>query len=249
MFSSFQKTKCKRIFSIAYTYTSVLHEFQSAKVLSKMPSSIPTNQAATSNKKAFSFLLEQQVVEIFGKKLVNDSRCPGDKLSAAAVSRMYGVSDKTVRDIWRGRTWSRETQHMDPSRPLVHKQVGRPQGAKDKKPRKVRQGAGTLIQERMPERSAAHSAEADPMATGQGGQAQTFQKYNDKNEESEAIYAHHEALMYNARDPSFFGSSNCSKPYAQISGLMSIDDNLFEWAQTSRWCIAGLDSLEKEFFC
>ncbi len=31
---------------------------------------------------------------------------------------MFGVSEKTIRDIWVGRTWKAETQHLDPLLPL-----------------------------------------------------------------------------------------------------------------------------------
>jgi hypothetical protein len=31
---------------------------------------------------------------------------------------MYGVSEKTTRDIWMGRTWKAETRHVDPLLPL-----------------------------------------------------------------------------------------------------------------------------------
>ncbi len=31
---------------------------------------------------------------------------------AMAVARAYGVSEKAVRDIWRGRTWHKETLHL-----------------------------------------------------------------------------------------------------------------------------------------
>ena len=49
-----------------------------------------------------------------------------------AVARTYKVSEKTVRDIWRGRTWHHETLHLDPPRaaradaPRSEGQVGLP---------------------------------------------------------------------------------------------------------------------------
>ena len=35
---------------------------------------------------------------------------------ATAVGRAFGVNEKTVRDIWAGRTWAKETWQLDPSR-------------------------------------------------------------------------------------------------------------------------------------
>ena len=55
---------------------------------------------------------------------------------AAHVSKIYGVSEKAVRDIWTGRTWSKETWHLDASRSRPLKKMGRPVGRQDTKPRK-----------------------------------------------------------------------------------------------------------------
>ena len=46
------------------------------------------------------------------------------------------MSEKAVRDIWTGRTWSKETCHLDESRPFPTKKMGRPLGRKDAQPRK-----------------------------------------------------------------------------------------------------------------
>ena len=64
--------------------------------------------------------------------------CKGSVTSAAALSKLYGVCEKAVRDIWTGRTWSKETWHLDKSRPLQIRKMGRPLGRKDAQPRKLR---------------------------------------------------------------------------------------------------------------
>ncbi len=61
------------------------------------------------------------------------------------------VSEKTVRDIWTGRTWSRETWHLDTSRNLQLKQLGRPKGCRDSQPRKQR-GSGLPLSRSCPSR-------------------------------------------------------------------------------------------------
>jgi hypothetical protein len=33
--------------------------------------------------------------------------------SATSVGRLYGVSEKAIRDIWKGRTWASETSNVD----------------------------------------------------------------------------------------------------------------------------------------
>jgi hypothetical protein len=72
----------------------------------------------------------EQVIEIFNIK----DALPTN--GAARTARMYGVSEKTVRDIWSGRTWCDETCHLDTSRVLEPKSIGRPKGCRDSKPRK-----------------------------------------------------------------------------------------------------------------
>ncbi len=75
-------------------------------------------------------LTETQVINIFQSK----SAAP----SAAMLARSYGVSEKAVRDIWKGRTWCKETRHLEAGRTLQVKQVGRPRGSRDKIPRRKR---------------------------------------------------------------------------------------------------------------
>ena len=70
--------------------------------------------------------------------------CKTHSLSAAYVAKKYGVSEKAVRDIWTGRTWSKETWHLDASRSRPLKKMGRPVGRKDAQPRKPRNVRRTL---------------------------------------------------------------------------------------------------------
>ena len=96
--------------------------------------------ATTPQSKPQARLTATEAVEIF--------RCKDTKTRSTAVSKMYGVNEKTIRDIWRGRTWSKETHHLDPSRVLTTKKLGRQQGRKDSNLRKVRApyiGAGLKV--------------------------------------------------------------------------------------------------------
>ena len=72
-------------------------------------------------------LSEAQVLTIFQAR--------ASASTATQVATVYGVSEKAVRDIWKGRTWPRETWHLDTSRPLQLKLTGRPKGCRDSKPR------------------------------------------------------------------------------------------------------------------
>ena len=72
-------------------------------------------------------LTEPEAIAIFKLK--------GTSISATSLGRAYTVSEKAVRDIWKGRTWAKETWHLDMNRPLHIKKIGRPAGRKDSKPR------------------------------------------------------------------------------------------------------------------
>jgi hypothetical protein len=113
-------------------------------------------------------LTNQQAAEIFQLRLsfgiLDSTRQHLFTSRSAQVSKMYGVSPKAVRDIWNMRTWRHATKHLwteqdclrEGDKPLVTKPeqihtipndlasriVGRPKGAKDSKPRKLR---GTFI--------------------------------------------------------------------------------------------------------
>ena len=92
------------------------------------PVSLPSERAS----KPRARLTEAQVIQIFRFSL--DSHRP----SSANLATLFRVSEKAVRDIWTGRTWSRETWHLDKTRMLELKQTGRPKGCRDSRPRKKR---------------------------------------------------------------------------------------------------------------
>ncbi len=86
-------------------------------------------------------LTKEDVVSIFLRK-----PCPGmigdhsNRATATTIANAFGVSAKTVRDIWIGRTWYKETLSLDPTRidapERLARRIGRPKGAKDTKPRR-----------------------------------------------------------------------------------------------------------------
>jgi hypothetical protein len=83
-----------------------------------------------------AFLTEEQAQVIFRHKPISYDQ---GKHKAGILARIYGVSSKTVRDVWVGRTWYRAAFHMDHTKPFsperLAKKAGRPKGAKDNKPR------------------------------------------------------------------------------------------------------------------
>ena len=83
-----------------------------------------------------AILTDEQARDIFRHKPSPNSK---ERDRAGILARTYGVSVKTVRDIWVGRTWYRATVHLDPSKPVsaerLQRRPGRPRGAKDSRPR------------------------------------------------------------------------------------------------------------------
>ena len=74
-------------------------------------------------------LTEDAVFCIFRRK--------GGPSSASSIAKIYSVSEKCVRDIWKGRTWLRQTCHLDVSRILDVKTLGRSLDRRDSQPRKA----------------------------------------------------------------------------------------------------------------
>ena len=86
--------------------------------------------------KARARLSKAEVIQIFKLRVCTDRT---SKLQTALeVARTYCVNDKTVRDIWNGRTWAHETKHIDRDKEMSPSRLGRPKGHKDSKPRQRR---------------------------------------------------------------------------------------------------------------
>ena len=89
-----------------------------------------------------AILNERQAIEIFRVRYTNE--VPRIKISALIVAKRYGINEKTVRDIWKQRTWSHATGILDGSTvPMTTKKLGRPIGSKDKHHRKPELPAGS----------------------------------------------------------------------------------------------------------
>ena len=85
--------------------------------------------------KTRAILTAEQAIEILKIKLASktDSRSRYESLSPCCVARAFGVSEKAVRDIWKGRTWLRETMHLDPARVVMAARL-RPPGRPPRQP-------------------------------------------------------------------------------------------------------------------
>jgi hypothetical protein len=82
-------------------------------------------------------LTPQQARDIFKVKMSNDASHEGQRVPAANLAQKYSVNEKTVRDIWKGRTWYWETLDVDPTRvvdPGKLKSIGRPRRSKENFP-------------------------------------------------------------------------------------------------------------------
>ena len=90
----------------------------------------PTRSVQAVSGKHRARLTEAEVICIFQAKTT--------PVQASSVARAYQVSEKAIRDIWTGRTWAKETSHLNPSRILIVKKTGRPKGSRDLRPRQKR---------------------------------------------------------------------------------------------------------------
>ena len=82
-------------------------------------------------------LAKEQVHQIFALKEKSYASNLHTKYANVTItSRAFGVSDKTIRDIWSGRTWCHETGM--PRKAHLRDHVGRPKGSKDATPRQIK---------------------------------------------------------------------------------------------------------------
>ena len=90
-----------------------------------------------SSLKPRAVLTSDQAIEIFRLSMPTESA--KKRPTATSVARQFGVNEKTIRDIWSGRTWDDETLPLDFNRsPKKAKKTGRPLGCKDSVPRKLK---------------------------------------------------------------------------------------------------------------
>ena len=131
--------------------------------------------------------------------------------SATAVGCAYNISKKAVRDVWKARTWAKETWHLDMTRALHLKRVGRPAGRKDSKPRKIKASLSQISQASNGLSQSARSIDANtagrPCTAG--------------HEQS-----HWPSLM---RSQSF--AESFEYPISSVADVQTLDDQLFEWGQ------------------
>ena len=111
-----------------YKYILLSHPHQSC------PMASTSGQCA----KPRAVLTKEQAIDIFRLSASGYRTAPGT--TATSVAKAFGVNEKTVRDIWNGRTWCDETLPLDSSRqPKPRKKTGRPMGRKDSAPRRPKQ--------------------------------------------------------------------------------------------------------------
>ena len=86
-------------------------------------------------------LTSDEVIKIFKMKPfdLRRSSWKDEGKGVSSIANLFGVSSKTIRDIWSGRTWYRETYHLDPYRSDATERLlrrpGRPKGSQDRKQR------------------------------------------------------------------------------------------------------------------
>mmetsp|Transcript_4241 Transcript_4241/g.12105 ORF Transcript_4241/g.12105 Transcript_4241/m.12105 type:complete len:180 (+) Transcript_4241:138-677(+) len=73
--------------------------------------------------KTKAVLTQTDVLAIF---MIKVDALPARRPTPGQVASRFGVTEKTIRDIWAGRTWRQETKHLDASRVNVCEEVRRP---------------------------------------------------------------------------------------------------------------------------
>jgi hypothetical protein len=154
--------------------------------------------------------------------------------SASNIATVYGVSEKAVRDIWTGRTWSKETHHLDTSRQLRPKINGRPKGCRDKKPRKKK-----TISPVGPSRSSGSSAQGLPHNNTHRLAGHALKQ--DILQTPLILWANREFSDSAACPKELFFSGQTAARWTSATAIRhaSVDDQLFEWDEfwSSTTCV------------
>jgi hypothetical protein len=188
--------------------------------------------------KHHTILSEQQAIEIFRIRSAHSIVMMVS--SALFIAKRYGVSERTVRDIWKQRTWVHATRPLTESiGPMAKKKLGRPIGSKDLQPRKQKLVVETSI---SPMQFAALNSDAlQPSSTlKQMSESQT-------GPVADPDYIPHDGvecwlpmdllLSEPADEPAAVGDEQ-SLPVCERREQLSIDDQLHAWAQCeSPWII------------
>lgn len=140
-----------------------------SKAVAAPVASKPNMESSGGNKHPFIVILsKQQALDIYSMRTADTTSDPALKAVAgksSMVAEMYGVSPKTIRDIWNRKTWAQVTRTMwtqeeaddyaveqaqaklPPAERLairaeMKKRRGRPPGSKDSRPRRRRMKDG-----------------------------------------------------------------------------------------------------------
>jgi hypothetical protein len=94
------------------------------------------------SQKRRAILTELQAIEIFTFRY--ESSVSMMTSCSSVVAKRYGVDERTVRDIWKQRTWTHATRSLaECASPIAKRKMGRPVGSKDVRPRKQKLYAGS----------------------------------------------------------------------------------------------------------
>ena len=154
--------------------------------------------------------------------------------SATFVANRYGINERTVRDIWKQRTWARVTCSIQQNLMLLTKRnKGRPFGSKDTKPRKQKLTKRTISTHSLNSSPLEHNARpfyepypipayqdisaAEFLSPGGAPQRQMFSFPRHRNSGSESLLVDDLSFPFQAEET-------------------SIDDQLHAWANHApRW--------------
>jgi hypothetical protein len=150
---------------------------------------------------------------------------------ASKVGLFFGVSEKTVRDIWRGRTWTNETWHLDTSRIVVQKSIGRPKGARDSRPRICRtekRNSNGHVSSLKATDPATRSSRIEGNKAGSAITCWSHPKATPNIPENRKL--DNQSLQHSVQS-CFLRIEEPSQPPTASSATHSVDQQLHEWGQ------------------
>ena len=185
-----------------------------------------------------AILTEQQAVEIFRLRSVSSMTmmvCP-----ASVVAKRYGVNERTIRDIWKQRTWTHATcSFAEIAGPMAKRKMGRPVGSRDVRPRKQRPVARTSISYE-PSTCATPVKCNATMPFWESRLRSELQEHSDKAQQDRIMqWRRSDCLLLDSSDDMAF-LANQSPIEHEREQEASIDDQLHAWAHHGpQWIISA----------
>ena len=193
-----------------------------------------------------AILTQQQAIEIFGFRSVKSITTMVS--SASFVAKRYGINERTVRDIWKQRTWTHATSSLaEGAGPMVKRKVGRPVGSKDMRPRKQKLAGGTCTSSVLSTASRQLKCDSMLLCDASRLESEYHERNTGPNQNQQDRTAHRRQQLFSilhlesSNEAAVLGDPSLNEDERlEREEEASIDDQLHAWADRgAQWILTA----------